>query len=139
MFVYFPPKQSLYTLVIERRKSSKMSCQVLPLPNYPPSQHIYSLPSKPTRPIPSPLLWWLISPGSPGMQASKHHHQAATLIHSDSPAPQSSPLSSVRSLPAANSSLFSNFEHFLHFPVLIETCGHCVPCCFPSHFHCAKA
>lgn len=80
------------------------------------------------------------SPGSLGMQASKHHHQAATLIHFWQPStPKLSTLSSVRSLPAANSSLFSNFEHFLHFPVLIETCGHCFPCCFLSHFHCAKA
>ena len=118
-----------------------MSWRDLPLPNYLPSQHIYSQPSKPTRPIPSPQLRWLIqAQDSQGCGQISIITRLSPPYSSDSPVPQTSPLCPQNpSTSSANSSLSSNFEHFLHFLILIETFGHCFLCCFCSPSHCAMA
>ena len=93
LFTFLLSSHYIHLQLRGEKALSKMSCQVLPLPNYPLSQHIYSLPSKPTSPIPSPLLRRLIQ--AQALQGCRQVSIPTRLLPSytsDSPAPQSSPL-----------------------------------------------
>lgn len=142
MSIYSSPKQSLYTLATERRKKLYLRCPAkscLYRTILFPSTYILFLQNQQALSH-HPCSRWLIQ--AQALQGCRQVSIPTRLLPSytswQPSTPKLSTLSSVRSLPAANSSLSSNFEHFLHFPVLIETCG--LPfTVFSRIFHCAKA